>query len=124
MTYVRTVRTHKRTAPKVAALRKALSEVSGEIYGRFPVAHATNRIIVQVNNLLSKLVCSLDDDLYGLLTHEETKTELGRIYTLLEKCTKTDAPDGASSKDDEDDEDEISSGDDEVPSRPPLLIRS
>jgi len=122
MTYVRTVRTHKRTAPKVAALRKALSEVSGEIYGRFPVAHATNRIIVQVNNLLSKLVCSLDDDLYDLLTHEETKTELGRMYSLgVAPPNPADAPDGASSIDDED---EVSSGDDEVPSRPPLLIRS
>ena len=80
MVYVRTVRDHKRTAPKMSALRQSLSSVSGEIYGRYPVAHATNRIVIQLNNLISKLSSALDDDLHSLLTDEEGRGDLGKMY--------------------------------------------
>ena len=138
MVYVRTVRDHKRTAPKMSALRQSLSSVSGEIYGRYPVAHATNRIVIQLNNLISKLSSALDDDLHSLLTDEEGRGDLGKMYYKGAESTITPqrgmappvTPMAQKPGDDKrelvDDEDSDSSDDDDDTdvSRPPLLIRS
>ena len=134
MVYVRTVRDHKRTAPKMSALRQSLSSVSGEIYGRYPVAHATNRIVIQLNNLISKLFSALDDDLHSLLTDEEGRGDLGKMYyevapPPLKPPRGAGAPPVRKSMDSDssdDEEDSDSSDDEEEGGRsplPPLLIR-
>ena len=131
MVYVRTVRDHKRTAPKMSALRQSLSSVSGEIYGRYPVAHATNRIVIQLNNLISKLSSALDDDLHSLLTDEEGRGDLGKMYyevappPLTPPVRKSMDSD---SSDDEKDSEEGGLGGRQPPlggrsPLPPLLIR-
>ena len=95
----------------MSTLRQSISAVSREIYGRYPVAHATNRIVVQLNNLISKLSCALDDDLHSLLTDEEGRGDLGKMYYTPEASMPKRVEDS-----DDDEDTDIS--------RPPLLIRS
>ena len=86
MVYIRTVKSHRQTAPRVDALAEAIRNLASQIHGRYPIAHPLNRGIVNLQNTLSKMRSVLDDDFHSLMNDDEARRE-GNIYYGGRPCT-------------------------------------
>ena len=117
--YVRTIRSHQQTVPRVNAVAEAIRNLASQIHGRYPIAHPANRGIVNLQNVLSKLRSVLDDDFHSLITDDDEARRLGNIYYVRSRHSMMSPPplerQEAVGIDDDDDSDvtEAESEDDE-----------
>lgn len=88
--YVRTIRSHQQTVPRVNAVAESIRNLASQIHGRYPIAHPANRGIVNLQNVLSKFRAVLDDDFHSLISDDEAR-RLGNIY-YVGSCPHTTFP--------------------------------